>query len=66
MPPLKYNTFDCTFEFSLSDAAAETPRVGRAIVTVWGESPLKIQAEILRQHPEYRNVTLLSADPYGR
>ena len=55
-----YKTFSVKFEHTVGDSG--TPKVNRAVVTVYGESEFAIKAELERQYPEYANVVILSVE----
>ena len=56
----RYHTVDVRFEFTLTDSGNR--RVDRAVITVYGESEFAVLAELKRQNPDYRGVTILSTE----
>ena len=55
-----YKTFSVKFEHTVGGSG--TPRVNRAVVTVYGESEFAIKRELERQYPEYGDVVILEVD----
>lgn len=54
---VSYQRVDVRFEHALGGET--TRRVNRAVLTVYGSSELAVLAELQRQHPEYKDVTIL-------
>ncbi len=52
-----YQTFSVIYEHSTD--GSDQRRVNRAVLTVYGQSELAIQAELQRQHPTFRNIVIL-------
>jgi hypothetical protein len=57
---LSYKTFSVKFEHTVGGSG--TPRVNRAVVTVYGESEFAIKRELERQYPEYGDVVILEVE----
>ena len=57
---LSYKTFSVKFEHTVGGSG--TPRVNRAVVTVYGESEFAIKMELERQYPEYGDVVILEVE----
>ena len=56
----RYTTFNVTYEHSIESSGQRI--VNRAVLTVYGESELAIQAELARQHPSFTNIVILGVD----
>lgn len=56
----KYQSVSVKFEHSTVDG--ETRKVNRAVITVYGNSEFAVLAELGRQYPEYRNITILETE----
>lgn len=57
---LRYKTFSVVYEHTIE--GSDQRIVNRAVLTVYGDSELAIQAELGRQHPSFRNIVILSVD----
>jgi len=55
-----YKTFSVKFEHTVG--GSNTPKVNRAVVTVYGESEFAIKRELERQYPGYENVVILEVE----
>ena len=56
-----YQRVVVTFEHTTIES--DTPRVNRATLTVYGDSELAVLAELKRQRPELREISLLEVEP---
>lgn len=56
----RYKTFSVVYEHTID--ASDQRIVNRAVLTVYGDSDLAVQAELARQHPLLRNIVILSIE----
>lgn len=55
-----YRRVSVTFEHTTPDS--DTRRVNRAVLTVYGDSELAVLAELRRQRPDCRDITVLEVE----
>lgn len=55
-----YQRVAVTFEHTTPES--DTPRVNRAVLTVYGDSEFAVLAELKRQRPECRGVVILELE----
>jgi hypothetical protein len=55
-----YKTFSVKFKHTVGGSG--TPKVNRAVVTVYGELEFEINRELERQYPEYGDVVILEVE----
>lgn len=57
---MAYRTVTVEFEHTTRDS--DTVRQNRAVLTVWGDSDLKVLSELKKQYPDYRNIDVLEVE----
>lgn len=55
----KYRRVSVTFEHAIDGG---TLKVNRAVLTVYGDSEFAVLRELVRQYPEYADITILKCE----